>query len=181
MPHIENCSLGALNYQHSGSDKVWLSISRNDASKYRKVVKAAVRENLPARACPRLFMDHKWLNVTPRFILDSGIDIDVIIQQAKDCVYVGPNVYHWGVNFGNSINEAINITNHDWFHQKSHMFDYCRCKLSNSVAIRPDELINGVYHARSVAPSARKGKPGFALSATSKPSYNQLKQGYAHR
>ena len=60
------------------------------------------------------------------------------------------------------------------------MFDYCRCKLSNSVAIRPDELINGVYHARSVAPSTRKGKPGFAMSTTSKTSYNKLKQGYAH-
>uniref|UniRef100_A0A915E9Z1 [histone H3]-trimethyl-L-lysine(4) demethylase n=1 Tax=Ditylenchus dipsaci TaxID=166011 RepID=A0A915E9Z1_9BILA len=109
--HVEDHWTYSINYNHWGERKIWYGITGKDAEKFDQIVKSSV---------PELFVDqpdllhHMTTALNPRFLMDKGLSIYTVQQNAGEFVITFPRAYHAGFNEGLNFAEAVNFAPPDW-------------------------------------------------------------------
>lgn len=69
--------------------------------------------NVPHDSC---FVRHKHSFIMPRFMDRHGIPYKIVRQTPGEMVVLSPDAYHWGLNVGHNIAEAVNapLSNEIW-------------------------------------------------------------------
>ncbi|CAD5218182.1 unnamed protein product [Bursaphelenchus okinawaensis] len=109
--HVEDHWTYSMNYMHLGETKVWYGFGREYADKFEEVMK---------RISPDLFQQnptmlntmHNMLN--PAILMENGIPVKTIRQNAGEFVVTFPRAYHAGFNSGLNVAEAVNFAPCDW-------------------------------------------------------------------
>ncbi|KAL3118119.1 hypothetical protein niasHT_001893 [Heterodera trifolii] len=103
--------LYSINYNHWGERKIWYGVPGEEAELFDKVVK---------ESAPELFMENKDLlhqmitHINPQFLIDRGLHVYTVHQNAGEFVITFPRSYHAGFNEGLNCAEAVNFAPPDW-------------------------------------------------------------------
>jgi len=108
--HVEDFYLKSANLLHAGAGKLWVII--NPQCTHKLEGRLAELLNIQSR-CSQ-FLRHPMLLVSPSFLRSWRIQFSVIIQRPGDLILLDSNAYHYGVNLGPNIAEAINYSDPDW-------------------------------------------------------------------
>jgi len=108
--HVEDFYLKSANLLHAGAAKLWIII--NPQCIHKLEGRLAQLLNIQSR-CSQ-FLRHPMLLLSPSLLRSWRIQFTVVIQQPGDLILIDSNVYHYGVNRGSNIAEAINYSDPDW-------------------------------------------------------------------
>ena len=116
--HVEDHFLCSLNYLHRGASKTWYGIPGGDAEAFENCARATV---------PHLFKDapdilHQIVTMVPPGVLvQHGIKVVRLVQNAGEFVVTLPRAYHAGFSHGFNVAEAVNFGYIGWldFGQKA--------------------------------------------------------------
>jgi hypothetical protein len=103
--------LGAINYLHWGSPKIWYVISGSDAVKLEKKIIESLSGQI--EKCDNA-MRHKDYLVTREFLSSNNINYTVLYQNAGEFIVTFPRGYHQGFNLGLNFAEATNFGTRQW-------------------------------------------------------------------
>jgi len=108
--HVEDFYLKSANLLHAGAAKLWVIINPQCIHK----LEGRLAELLDIQSRCSQFLRHKMLLLSPSFLRSWRIQFSVVIQQPGDLILIDSNAYHYGVNLGPNIAEAINYSDPDW-------------------------------------------------------------------
>ena len=109
--HREDCSLRSANILHKGAPKLWTMI--DPKSKDRLEGKVLEALNIRSTICDQ-FIRHRNLIIPPAILRKWGISFKLILQKPGDIVTVRGDTYHYGINLGSNLAEAINYATADY-------------------------------------------------------------------
>ena len=108
--HVEDFYLKSANLLHAGAAKLWVIINPQCTHK----LEGRLAELLKIQSRCSQFLRHKMLLLSPSILRSWRIQYSLVIQQPGDLVLIDSNAYHYGVNLGPNIAEAINYSDPDW-------------------------------------------------------------------
>lgn len=109
--HVEDHWTYSINYNHWGERKIWYGISGDQADNFECVMK---------ECAPELFREqndllhHMTTSLNPRYLIDRGVPVYTVHQNAGEFVITFPRSYHAGYNEGLNCAEAVNFAPPDW-------------------------------------------------------------------
>jgi len=108
--HVEDFYLKSANLLHAGAAKLWIIINPQCTHK----LEGRLAELLHIQSRCSQFLRHPMLLPSPSLLHSWRIQFSVAIQQPGDLILLDSNAYHYGVNCGPNIAEAINYSDPDW-------------------------------------------------------------------
>ena len=108
--HVEDFYLHSANILYAGAPKLWIIIHPNSRLQLESQIPKMSKER------PQCSQFIRHLNLLPRpsLLRQWGIDFQVVLQRPGYIVLLQPNAYHYGINLGANIAEAINYSDPDW-------------------------------------------------------------------
>ena len=76
-----------------------------------------------ATCCP-VFLNHKICVISPEILVQEGIPVYKVTQEAGEFIITFPYAYHAGFNHGDNCAEAVNFATHGWIDYGKHASDY---------------------------------------------------------
>ncbi|KAI6233876.1 JmjC domain-containing protein [Aphelenchoides fujianensis] len=109
--HVEDHWTYSMNYMHRGETKVWYGFGEEYAEQFDQLMK----KHMPGlfERTPDL-LHHMTTMMNPMFLLEHGIPVYTVRQNAGEFVITLPRAYHAGFNSGFNIAEAVNFAPPDW-------------------------------------------------------------------
>jgi len=125
--HVEDHWTYSINYNHWGEKKIWYGVAGEDAEEFDRIVNESVPE-LFRELEPLLkyyggvlfvgeqpdLLHHMTTAINPRFLIERGLKVYTVHQNAGEFVVTFPRAYHSGFNEGFNFAEAVNFAPPDW-------------------------------------------------------------------
>ena len=109
--HVEDFYLNSANILYEGAPKLWIVIA--PSSKDRLESHVAGLKDSTALLCGQ-FVRHRFLLPQPSVLRQWGIRFKVVLQWPGFLMLLQPHAYHYGLNLGANIAEAINYADPEW-------------------------------------------------------------------
>ena len=109
--HREDYYLRSANILHKGAPKLWTMID----PRFKDRLESKIAEILDIRGsvCDQ-FIRHRNLIIPPAILRQWGINFNLVLQRPGDIVTVRGDTYHYGINLGPNLTEAINYATADY-------------------------------------------------------------------
>ena len=118
--HVEDFELKSANLLYFGA-KLWIVV--DPSSKSRLESRLAELLDIKNPGCSQ-FLRHCGLVPSPSLLRNWKIKFKTVLQEEGGLVLLQSNAYHWGINLGANMAEAINYSEDDWI--VSPLYRECR-------------------------------------------------------
>lgn len=108
--HVEDFYLKSANLLHAGAPKLWVIINPQCVHK----LEGRLAELLEIQLRCSQFLRHPMVLPSLSLLQSWRIQFSMVLQQSGDLILIDSNAYHYGVNLGPNIAEAINYSDPDW-------------------------------------------------------------------
>ena len=141
--HVEDHWSYSINYLHWGEAKTWYGVPSKDAEKLEQAVKNTAPELFENQ--PDL-MHHLVTTMSPVTLMNYGVNVYRLIQNAGDFVITLPRAYHAGFNQGYNCAEAVNFCLPNWISMGRDCLQHYQSVKRYNVFCH-DELISKIIHS----------------------------------
>lgn len=108
--HVEDFYLKSANLVHAGAPKLWIVVH----PLHQNRLEAHLASYLSLSAACSQFIRHSSVLLAPSLLHRWNIKFSIVVQKPGTIMFVAPNAYHYGLNLGPNIAEAINYCESDW-------------------------------------------------------------------
>lgn len=110
--HVEDFCLRSINIFYQGKPKIWIMVQPEHKDKLKAQIGKHL--NLQRPKCSQ-FIRHQSVILPPSILRKWFIKFDLIVQSTLgDMVSTYPGEYHWGINVGANMAEAVNFSGPAW-------------------------------------------------------------------
>ena len=108
--HVEDFLLKSANIVHMGAPKLWVIVHPMFLHK----LEARLAERLQIQPKCDQFLRHHPILPAPSLLRQWRIKYSVVLQPAGSLILIESGAYHYGLNLGANVAEAINYCDEDW-------------------------------------------------------------------
>jgi len=108
--HVEDFFLKSANLLHAGAPKLWVIID----PRYIHKLEGRLAEHMAVQPKCSQFLRHLEILPLPSLLQEWHIEFSVVLQQPGSLILIESSAYHYGVNLGPNLAEAINYSEPDW-------------------------------------------------------------------
>ena len=108
--HVEDFYLNSANILYEGAPKLWIVIAPSSKDRLESQV-AKLKDSI---ALCGQFVRHQYLLPQPSVLRQWGIRFEVVLQRPGFLMLLQPYAYHYSLNLGANIAEAINYADPKW-------------------------------------------------------------------
>ena len=111
--HVEDFYLNSANIVYAGAPKLWIVIAPGSKDQLESQVAEFSKSKSTDTLCGQ-FVRHQSLLLRPSLLREWGVSFQITLQQPGYLMLLQPHAYHYGLNLGANIAEAINYTGPKW-------------------------------------------------------------------
>ena len=150
--HVEDFYLKSANFLHAGSPKLWIVVHPSNMDKLeRKLVETYGITTLCSQ-CIR----HLDIHISPSLLSSWNIQFNYVQQCPGDILLLDTKAYHYGLNSGPNIAEAVNYADPDYESPLRYIDCHEPCPRSGGEYMKGEDLRRSKQSALSQTPKLNK-------------------------
>lgn len=131
--HIEDGATFSMNTLIDGQPKYWFFCTPKAYPVVRTLCSFAFPEE--AAHCSE-FIQHKSIMANPTWLQQKELEVNTVVQNPGDIIITYPHAYHWVINGGANLAEAVSFGNQEWWDKVGKFCNRCDCRNSTAPNFR---------------------------------------------